>query len=115
MTAAKGDQSGAFGVQEEPTSQLPPAGERQQGTAKRKRSMRPFVVTAVVLGAALTVFIFQNGGEVPVTWLFVTVNGPLWAVIVASAAAGALLSQVVAWIMRRKRRRKRTVRPPAST
>ena len=75
--------------------------------AGRKWSIRPGVVLALLVAAALIVFVVQNGSEVPVKWWFVEVDGPLWAVIIVAAVAGALLSEVVGWVVGRRRRRRR--------
>ena len=75
--------------------------------ARRKWSVRPGVVLALLVAAALIVFVVQNDRDVPVTWLFVEVNGPLWAVIIAAAVAGAVLSEVLGWVVGRRRRRRR--------
>ena len=87
-------------------SEPPFGGDPQQGPEGRKRSVRPGVVIAVLVAAALITFVVQNGREVPVTWLFVEVNGPLWAVIIAAAVAGAVLSEVLGWVVRRVRGRR---------
>ena len=82
-------------------------GGRSTKPAGRKRSIRPGVVIALLVAAALVVFVVQNDREVPVTWLFVEVNGPLWAVIIAAAVAGAVLTEVLGWVVGRVRRRRR--------
>ena len=73
----------------------------------RKWSIRPGVVLALLVAAALIVFVVQNDREVPVTWWFVEVNGPLWAVIIVAAVAGAVLTEVLGWVVGRRRRRRR--------
>lgn len=83
------------------------AGEPGTKPAGRKWSIRPGVVLALVVAAALAVFVVQNGSEVPVRWWFVTVDGPLWAVIIVAAFAGAMLSEIVGWVVGRRRRRRR--------
>ena len=82
-------------------------GGRNTKPARRKRSVRPGVIVALLVAAALIVFVVQNNTEVPVTWLFVEVNGPLWAVIIVAAVAGAVLSEVLGWVAGRVRRRRR--------
>ena len=69
------------------------------------------MVIALLVAVLLIVFVVQNDNEVPVTWLFVEVNGPLWAVIIAAAVAGAVLSEVLGWVVRRTRRRRRRRSP----
>ncbi len=82
-------------------------GGRDAKPAGRQRLMRPGVVIALVVAAALIVFVVQNDSEVPVTWLFIEVNGPLWAVIIVAAAAGAVLTELLGWVVGRRRRRRR--------
>ena len=94
-------------MHEDLTPEAGTAGDRSTSPAGRKWSVRPGVVIALVIAAALIVFVVQNDSKVPVTWLFIELNGPLWAVIVAAAVAGALLSQVLGWVVRRTRRRRR--------
>ncbi|MYH42203.1 MAG: LapA family protein [Acidimicrobiaceae bacterium] len=83
------------------------AGGRGVKPAGRKWSIRPGMVLAMLVAAALIVFVVQNGSEVPVKWWFVEVDGPLWAVIIVAAVAGALLGEVVGWVVGRRRRRRR--------
>jgi len=88
------------------------SGRRGAGLAGRKLSIRPGVIVALAVAIALIVFVVQNDREVPVTWWFVEVDGPLWAVIVVAAVAGALLAEVLGWAAgRRRRRRGRRHRP----
>ena len=94
-------------MHEDLTPEAGTTGDRSTSPTGRKWSVRPGVVIALVIAAALIVFVVQNDSKVPVTWLFIELNGPLWAVIVAAAVAGALLSQVLGWVVRRTRRRRR--------
>lgn len=73
----------------------------------RRLSVRPGVVVAGLVAAALVAFVVQNGSEVPVKWLFIEVDGPLWAVIIVAAVAGAVLTEVLGWVVGRRRRRRR--------
>ena len=57
--------------------------------------------------AALIIFVVQNNDTVALSWLFVKVNWPLWAVIVASAVLGAIAGEALRWILKRARRRRR--------
>ena len=66
------------------------------------------MVIALVVAAALIVFVVQNGTEVPVRWLFVSMSQPLWAVIIVAAVAGAVLTEVLGWVVGRRRRRRRS-------
>ena len=82
-------------------------GGRGTKPAGRKWLVRPGVVLALLVAAALIVFVVQNDRDVPVTWLFVEVNGPLWAVIIAAVVAGAVLTEILGWLAGRRRRRRR--------
>ena len=88
------------------------AGGANTKPVKKKRSIRPGVIMALLVAAALIVFVVQNPNDVPVRWLFVEVNGPLWAVIIVAAVAGAVLSEVLGWVVARVRRRRRRRRLP---
>ena len=72
----------------------------------RSWSIRPSVVLAVLLVAGLIAFVVQNDSRVPVSWLVLNWEGPLWAVILIAAASGAVLGQVLGWIVRVARRRR---------
>lgn len=76
-------------------------------TGARRRSPRSGMVLAALLTAALIAFVVQNDERVPVSWLLLSWEGPLWAVIVIAALAGALFSQVLRWVLRVARRRGR--------
>ena len=82
-------------------------GGRATKPAERKWSIRPGVVLALLVAVALIVFVVQNDRDVPVTWWFVEVNGPLWAVIIVAAVAGAVLTEILGWVVGRRRRRRR--------
>ncbi len=96
-------------MQGDPTPSVPQpeVGHGASPKPRRKLSIRPGVVLALVVVAALIVFVVQNGSEVPVSWLFIEVDGPLWAVIVVSAVLGALLSEIIGWVVGHRRRRRR--------
>lgn len=96
--------TGAFGAGHAGASDT---GGRDIKPVAQKWSIRPGVVLALLVAAALIVFVVQNDREVPVTWWFVEVNGPLWAVIIVAAVAGAVLTEVLGWVVGRRRRRRR--------
>lgn len=79
----------------------------EPSTGKRGLSIRPGVVLAVLLVAALIAFVIQNDSRVPVSWLFLSWEGPLWAVIIIAAVAGIVLGQVLSWLVRLSKWRKR--------
>lgn len=65
------------------------------------------IIGAIVLAAALLIFILQNTDEQEVTFLFFEANAPLWVVIVVTAVLSVALAQFVWLILRRRRRRSR--------
>ncbi len=84
----------------------PEVGHDASPKTRRKLKIRPGVVLALLVVAALIAFVVQNGSEVPVSWLFIEVDGPLWVVIVVSAVLGALLSEIIGWVVGHRRRRR---------
>lgn len=64
------------------------------------------IVIAGLLATALGLFIVQNTGSTPVSWLWIDGSAPLWAVVFGSALAGAVLSEALGWMIRRARRRR---------
>ncbi len=101
-----GSASGDFSA---PSAGAPSSGA--PAAKSRKFRLRPRVVIAVVLVAALVTFVVQNRSEVPVSFLVFEVNWPLWAVIITAAVAGAVISEVFGWVLRLLRRRRRDRRP----
>ena len=92
---------------DEPTRRTPRSrrgGEITGETGRRPLSAR--VVLAALVAAALIIFVVQNDERVPVSWLFLSMEGPLWSVIIVAAVAGAVLTEVVGWFVRRARRRR---------
>lgn len=75
-----------------------------ESTPSKKGGGQARLLIAGLLVAGLAAFIVQNTESTPVTWLVFERSAPLWVVIVASAAAGALLTELVGWAMRRRRR-----------
>jgi len=65
------------------------------------------IVLAGLIAMALALFIVQNTGSTPVSWLWIDGSAPLWAVVFGSALAGAVLSEALGWMIRRARRRGR--------
>ena len=95
-------------MQDDPIPPAPlPEERREASRTGRKLSVRPSVIVAALVAAALIIFVVQNSSRVPVNWLFVQVDGPLWAVIIVAAVAGAVLSQVLGWVVARSRRRRK--------
>ncbi len=77
------------------------------GASGRRFRLRPRTVIAVVIVAALVIFMVQNRSQVPVSFLVIEVHWPLWVVIVTAAAAGAVVREVLRWVIRLARRRRR--------
>ena len=73
---------------------------------KKKLSIRPGLVTAVLLVVGLIFFVVQNGDDVAFEWLVFDMHGPLWVVILVAAVAGAVVNEVFGFIRRRRRRRR---------
>ncbi len=63
------------------------------------------VVVAVIVAVAAVIFVFQNGEEASVDFLFFSATVPLSVVIVISMVLGAVLAWVLGYMRRRKRRR----------
>lgn len=64
------------------------------------------LLVAALVAVGLVAFIVQNTDSTPVQWLVFDGSAPLWIVILASAAAGAVLSELVGWALRRRKRRR---------
>ena len=64
------------------------------------------LLIAALIAVGLAAFIVQNTESTPVTWLVFDGSAPLWIVILASAAAGAVLSELAGWMLRRRKRRR---------
>ena len=73
---------------------------------KKKLSIPPGLVVAVLLVAGLIFFVVQNGDDVAFEWLVFDMHGPLWVVILVAAVAGAVVNEVLGFIRRRRRRRR---------
>ena len=62
------------------------------------------LVLAVVLLAALALFVGQNTDDVAVDWLVFDLTLPLWLLLVLTAVVGAALGEVAGWALRRRGR-----------
>ena len=56
------------------------------------------VVLAALVGFAFAWFVVQNSSVVQVSWLFFDTDAPLWVVVSAAAAIGAILGKAVGWV-----------------
>jgi uncharacterized integral membrane protein len=62
-------------------------------------------IIAGIVAVAAVIFVFQNGEEASVDFLFVSATVPLSVVIIISMVLGAVLGWVLGYMRRRKRRR----------
>ena len=80
-----------------------PLGDESSPGKKSGAQARLLVVALLAVG--LAAFVVQNTESTPVTWLVFERSAPLWVVIIASAATGAVLTELAGWVMRRRRRK----------
>lgn len=74
---------------------------------ERGRSGPPLKLLALLLVmAALAMFFFQNGSDVPVEFLWLDFSWPLWAVIGVSVLIGIVIDRLGTWQWRRSRSRR---------
>lgn len=73
---------------------------------RKKLSIPPGLVAALLLVVALIFFVVQNGDDVAFEWLVFDMTGPLWVVILVAAVAGAVVNEVLGFVRRRRRRRR---------
>ncbi len=73
---------------------------------RKKLSISPGLVAALLLVVALIFFVVQNGDDVAFEWLVFDMTGPLWVVILVAAIAGAVVNEVFGFVRRRRRRRR---------
>lgn len=74
-------------------------------TAEAGSSGPPWKLLALlVVVAGLAVFIFQNGQDAPVNFLWLDGSWPVWTVIGISVVAGVVLDRLATWQWRRARR-----------
>jgi uncharacterized integral membrane protein len=74
-------------------------------TAESGASGPPWKLLALlIVVAALAAFIFQNGQDAPVQFLWLDRSWPVWTVIGISVIAGVILDRLATWQWRRARR-----------
>ena len=85
------------------------AGELDKTGEKPVKSSGPVarIVGAGVLGVGLAAFVFQNTGEVEVTWLFFDASQPLWVVLLVTVAIALVLGEMIGAALRRRKRHQR--------
>ena len=67
----------------------------------------PFKLIALLLIViALALFVFQNGQDAHVDFLWLDSTWPVWTVIGISVVAGAIIDRLGTWQWRRARKRK---------
>lgn len=64
----------------------------------------PKLIALVVVGIVLVVFVLQNGGDVPIQFLWMDVTWPISVVIGISVGIGVLLDRLGSWLWRRSKR-----------
>jgi uncharacterized integral membrane protein len=85
--------------------------EHQQGdhehSARSGSSGPPIKLILLLLVAlALAIFIFQNGQDAAVDFLWLDGDWPAWIVISISVLAGIVIDRLATWQWRRTRKRK---------
>lgn len=81
--------------------------ESQEATAESGRRGPSIKLIALLLVVvALAIFFFQNGGDAPVSFLWLDAEWPVWLVIGVSVVAGIVLDRLGSWQWRRAGRRK---------
>lgn len=66
------------------------------------------LIVLMLVVTALAVFIFQNGQDAAVDYLWFDGQWPVWIVISISVLAGAVIDRLATWQWRRARRRKQS-------
>lgn len=66
------------------------------------------LIALALVVVALAVFVFQNGDDAHVQFLWIDVQWPISVVIGISVLAGIVLDRLGTWMWRRGRRRDRT-------
>lgn len=64
------------------------------------------LIALVLLVAALAVFVFQNGEDVQVKFLWMDVSWPVSVLIGISVAVGIAIDRLASWLWRRAQQRK---------
>ena len=64
--------------------------------------LRSRVVVLALVAGAFGAFVVQNTESQRVDWLLFDFTLPLWALLVASAAVGAVVSTLLGWIRSRR-------------
>lgn len=81
--------------------------QREEAYTRPSDQRTPWkLIALLVLVILLAFFVFQNGDEVPVNFLWFEGGWPLWLVIGISVLVGVALDRLVTWQWRRARRRR---------
>ncbi len=79
----------------------------KEGTGPVKRGgLGVEVVLFGIVALAIGAFVGQNTEKVPVDWLFLNFDAPLWLLIFVVLVIGAALDRLAAVIVRRRRNRR---------
>jgi uncharacterized integral membrane protein len=62
------------------------------------------LLALLIVAAGLAAFIFQNGHDAPVEFLWLDGSWPVWTVIGISTIVGVVLDRLATWQWRRSRR-----------
>ena len=75
-------------------------------TLAKDRNFRLGLTLGAVVTVLIGIFIFQNGDDTDLEYLWLDFNVPLWIGLGASFVAGAIAAPVFAWSWRRHRKHK---------
>lgn len=73
------------------------------GSEGKGSPISPQIIAGAVVAIGAVVFLAQNRKEVPVKFLFISIDMRVWTLIVISMVLGALLTWLLPKALRRKR------------
>lgn len=79
--------------------------ERDVDANAGKKQSAGLVIAGIIV-IAIAIFVAQNAEDVPVQFLFLNGEVPLWVIIIVSLVLGAILWQVALYMRRRQKRKK---------
>jgi uncharacterized integral membrane protein len=89
----------------ERTEQTVTDNERDVDANAGKKQSAGLVIAGIIV-IAIAIFVAQNAEDVPVQFLFLNGEVPLWVIIIVSLVLGAILWQVALYMRRRQKRKK---------